>query len=105
MIFSAIEPTAWDSQNAHELRDFLESKTGILALQWTAYRGPELLDGADVNKTLVASGEVKGYSSAIENLFSLTKIQPEEVKPPETYPNLDDDSKWGDLQPTTPKKS
>ena len=98
MIFSSVEPTKWDSLHAYELKTFLESPTGNLALQWLAFKGPDLLDGADINKTLVASGEVKGYSSAIENLFSLTKIQPEEAKIPENYPDLSNDAAWAEVE-------
>lgn len=99
MIFSSLEPDNWDSINAGELRNFLESNTGILTLRWLIHQSPDLLDGSDVNKSLVASGQVKGYDAAINNLFSLTKVQPAEVTLAEAYPAIDDDSKWNDSKP------
>lgn len=103
ILFDDAPPQEWNSEHAAALKAVLESDIVKLALQWVAFHGPKLLDGTDVNKTLVASGEVKGYSNAIKELFSLTREQPAEVQPPEAYPSLDDDSKWND-QPKTPDK-
>lgn len=96
-------PSDWSSVHRKTLQDFLESETGRLTLQWLAYEAPELLDGCDVNKTLVASGAVKGYGKALENLFRLTKEQPAEVSAPSRteYPSLDDDSAWPDSKPSS----
>lgn len=96
-------PNDWTSEHAQNLKAVLESDVMKLALGWVLFRAPKLLDGADVNKTLVASGEVKGFSNAIAELFSLTVEQPPEVKPPEAYPDIDDDSKWTTTQ-TQPSK-
>lgn len=105
MIPSNIEPKQWDSLNAGELLGFLNSNTGKLLFEWLAFYSPELLDGSDVNKTLVASGEVKGFNKAISTIFSLTKEQPTEAQSPrqETYPDLDDESKWQEASPDKPK--
>lgn len=85
----------WDSADAAELRAVLQSelfqKALILISQLDA---PSLLDGSDVNQTLVASGRVQGFSEAISALFRLTVEAPAEIKTPEAYPSLDDDSKW-----------
>lgn len=90
----------WDGEDAVVLRNFLESDTGLRALAWLKYWAPVLLDGSHVNKTLVASGEVKGYNNAVEFLRSLTTDNPvpEEPKVSEEYPDLDDDKKWTDEQ-------
>jgi hypothetical protein len=93
------EPKDWTSDNRKQLQVFLESDTGQLALAWLASRAPELLDGTCVNRTLVASGCVKGYNKALTELVSLTREQPTEVLPPLEYPDLDDDSKWDGPHP------
>lgn len=105
MIFSTVQPEYWSGEHAKLLRDFLESEVGKLALQWVAFSSPDLLDGSDVNKTLVASGQVKGYAQAIEQLFSLTKEQPPEVKSFDNYPPLDLNSAWGDSLQDSPQPS
>lgn len=91
----------WDSDDAHALKDFLASETGLRALAWLKYWAPELLDGSHMNKTLVASGQVKGYTAAVENLHSLCRENPipedSSLQSPE-YPSLDDDTKWSDEQ-------
>jgi hypothetical protein len=94
--------TPWESADATALRLFLESRSGQRALTHLAEQIPPLLDGSDVNKTLVASGTVKGWNGAIHALLSLTIEQPAAVKAPEAYPSLDDESAWEDgNKPTT----
>lgn len=62
---------------------------------------PSLLDGSDVNKTLVASGVVKGWGDALRALLNLTVEQPAPVRAPEAYPPLDDEAAWkDDTKPT-----
>lgn len=85
-------PRDWDSTHRQALDDFLQTDAGKLAIEWLLYLAPELLDGADVNKTLVTSGEVKGYALAIQTLFGLTVEKPKEEPKKTTYPDLDDDS-------------
>ena len=92
----------WNSDDARVLRLFLESDTGLRTLGWLKYWAPSLLDGSHVNKTLVASGKVAGYSEAVENIFSLTRENPipdEQVTTTE-YPDLNDNSKWSPEQDT-----
>jgi hypothetical protein len=94
--------TPWESINAAALREFLESTTGQRALMHLSDQVPPLLDGGDVNRTLVRSGEVKGWNTALTALLNLTIEQPAPVKISETYPSLDDDSSWEDGKtPTT----
>lgn len=91
----------WDSDDARNLRLFLESDTGVRTLAWLKYWVPELLDGSHKNKTLVASGQVKGYLGAIENLHSLyieNPIPDNGTAQSSEYPSLDDDTKWSDAE-------
>lgn len=94
IITSDAPPRKWTSVEAKILRDFLNSDTGQLALEWAAYKAPELLDGTHKNKTLVAGGEVKGYQNALAALWNLTIEQPVEATNPENYPDLDDPTQW-----------
>jgi hypothetical protein len=98
IISSDTPPRRWTSVEAKTLRDFLKSDAGQLALEWVAYKSPELLDGENKNKTLVASGEVKGYHGALAALWNLTVEQPSEAKTPEAYPSIDDESAWAHLE-------
>jgi hypothetical protein len=94
----------WDSTHAEALKKFLESEAGIRALAHVVNMRPALLDGGDVNKTLVRNGEVKGFDLCLTELFSLTQEQPKaEAAPGVAYPPLDDDSQWDDRtkKPTT----
>jgi hypothetical protein len=87
----------WNSDDALTLKGFLESSTGIKLAQTLAFLAPTLLDGEHKNKTLVASGVVKGYTEAVETLFSLQNSRPKEMEPKtDNYPSIDDDSKWAE---------
>jgi|GEM_PF-3955086 len=101
--FSSSQPADWDSVHAENLKAFLTSDSGQLALAWVSYFAPALLDGSDVNRTLVASGEVKGYTAALSNLLALTREAPQPSKPAqEEFPDLEDDSKWDQSQNQRP---
>jgi len=100
LVSSTIAPAQWDSNNAANLATFLETPTGKLTLAWVQYWAPALTDGEHLNKTLVRSGEVKGYSAALENLITLTVEQPAEATQVDNYPSLDDHSKWDDASET-----
>ncbi len=84
----------WSSDDAKALRDFLTSSVGLRAVAHMMSEEPELLDGADVNKTLVRTGEVKGFNKASEAFFKLTYEQPPVEKTVTEYPDLDDDKAW-----------
>lgn len=93
------EPPEWTSDDALTLKSFLETSSGVKLAQILAFLAPSLLDGEHKNKTLVASGAVKGYTEAVENLFSLQTSRPKEAEPkPDNYPSLDDESKWTNLE-------
>jgi hypothetical protein len=96
------QETPWESSDASALRLFFESKTGQRALTHLNDLIPSLLDGSDVNKTLVTNGEVKGWNNALRALLNLTIEQPAPIKIPEAYPSLDDEDAWKeDKKPET----
>lgn len=96
--FPSASVPKWDSSDASLLRQMLESDVFQRALKLAVLLdSPNLLDGTDVNKTLVASGRVQGFHEAFSALFRLTVEQPKEAALPEAYPSLDDDSKWVDV--------
>lgn len=92
----------WASDDAIALRTFLQSETGQRALYHLSEAAPALLDGSDVNKTLVASGCVKGFSDAVNALIALTVDSPASTPQKTEWPSLDDDSAW-DEKTHTPK--
>jgi hypothetical protein len=103
MILNPALPPEWNSSHAAVLKELLESQTGKRLAELAAYNCPSLLDGSDVNKTLVASGVRSGYEMALSFLWSLTVVQPEQPRAiiSETYPSLDDDTKWDGATPKT----
>jgi hypothetical protein len=105
MTFFKSEPPEFTSLHRKALQDFLESETGQIALAWVAHNAPQLLDGTDVNRTLVASGEVKGFNRFLTELISLTFEQPKKSEAAsETFPDLDDDSKWDKSETERPRQ-
>lgn len=91
-------PSEWDSSHAANLRAFLDTPSGKLMLEVLDALRPALLEGAHMYRTLVRNGEVRGYEmcrDCIELIVSpdfLNRQQPAE----ESYPSLDDESKWKD---------
>lgn len=98
----------WSSVDEAHWNGFLQTETGRRLIPKVAERAPELLDGADVNKTLVRNGELRGFQEAIRALISLTHSVPEATTAQtENYPPLEDDAKWQDgqtLDKLEPKK-
>lgn len=95
MLITPAKNVDWTSMDAKRLADILQSEFGQKLIQNWMNNAPSLLDGSDVNKTLVASGQVKGYSQALEVFVTLSHEQPALVeKQPETHPSLDSDDGW-----------
>lgn len=92
----------WSSNDCLSLRAFLDSDTGQRMIYHLGESAPSLLDGTHKNKTLVASGVVKGYTEALANIFSLL-VEPPKSVPPEksSHPSIDDESAWN--SDNTPK--
>jgi len=106
MILPVNEAPEWDSDNASELSGFLKTSTGEKMIQLLAFFAPTLLDGADVNKTLVTNGELKGYTNAVGQIISLQHSRPVEAQGvSDNYPDLDRDEFWveTDEESTSPK--
>lgn len=102
MIFQTDKLPEWTSDQALELRTFLQSSTGRAAITHVLSERPVLLDGSDVNRTLVANGDVRGFVLAIESLFRLTWEQPSQEPASSEYPPLDDDKAWEEKPTTEP---
>lgn len=75
-------------------RAFLETPTGMRLLPKLVESAPALLDGKDVNQTLVRNGELRGFQLAVRELLNLTEIPQVLTTPTDAYPPLDDDTKW-----------
>lgn len=103
MFFPTLKGILFDSADAHNLKEFLVSKTGEKVLHILHFYIPALLDGEHKNKTLVRAGEVKGAQEIFDRLVSLTVEPPEEfrpkIKPRENYADLDDESQWDGENP------
>jgi len=93
----------WTSTEAAEWKAFLRTDTGGKLLHGLASEEPELLDGKDVNCTLVRSGETRHHKRIVAFLLSLANepvVVSQEYE--SNYPPLDDDSKWNDGQKLNP---
>lgn len=93
----------WDSADAENLKQFLDSATGEKVLHILHSYIPALLDGEHMNKTMVRAGEVKGAREIFDMLVSLTVEPPAEFRPKpkvkENYPLLEDESAWDGANP------
>ena len=101
-------PAAWDSEDAAVWSQFLTAtRAGQRLFPRLLSVAPALLDGADVNKTLVRNGELRGFQSALRELIVIQGNEPQPQRDPisDAYPSLDDDSKWTDVESApTPKE-
>lgn len=89
----------WNGSDAALLKDFLDTETGRRMLFHLSENCPELLDGSDQGRTLVASGRNGGYSLALKTLLSLMVAPPPSV--PEVrdeWPDLENDEAWSKLE-------
>jgi hypothetical protein len=95
----------WTSDDEANWNSFLSSNTGKRLLPKLAENAPLLLDGTEVNKTLVRNGELRGFQAAVQALLVLSHAQPLAQTGAEqsNYPALEDDSKWADGQKLTPE--
>lgn len=97
LVRAVLNEPDWDSINAKNLSDFLNSPTGERLVAKLLFERPSYGDRLD---RLVESGKIEGYQDAIENIFSYCEL----VKPPqqevENYPDPEDDSKWTHISAT-----
>lgn len=88
----------WSSEDEIRWNNFLLTETGKRLLPKLAEKIPTLLDGGEVNRVLIRSGEVRGFQLAISSMLELTHSPPMPTKEPEAYPSLDDPSHWTDTE-------
>jgi len=97
-VLPTTKPLEWDSTEAGILRTFLDSPTGQKILTLLHGRIPGLLDGGDVNKILIRSGQVAGAQMIFDSLVSLIVERPIELQSiqqtEENYPDLDHPNAW-----------
>ena len=86
----------WDSEDVVLWRSFLATRTGSRLLPKLAENTPLLLEKGDVNELLIRSGKVLGFQDSIRALLSMTVIHTAAPVADNSYPNLEDDSKWTD---------
>src|SRR6266850_1502072 len=96
------ESLDWDSDDIHNLRLFLGTKTGLRFLPKLLEATPELLPKGESNDILIRSGEVRGCQLFARTILSMTASPALPVKDENPYPNLEDDSKWNDGEKLIP---
>lgn len=95
----------WDSNDIANLKNFLGTKTGLRCVPKILEQVPALLAKGEINEILIRSGQVQGFSMAVQTILSLTS-PPAPPAPTERnpYPNLFDDAAHNDGQTLTEKK-
>lgn len=88
----------FDSEDVQLWSAFLNTVTGRRLIPKLMENAPTLLDGGDINKILIRSGELRGFSEAVRSLLSLQTVLPETKPDPTAYPPLDNDAAWADNQ-------
>lgn len=89
----------WDSNDTTNWKNFLGTKTGLRLVPKILEQVPALLSKGEINEILIKSGEVRGFSIAVQTALSLSSPPPLPNKPePSAYPDLLDNSAWGDGQ-------
>lgn len=96
-------PSDWTAPDAENLVKFLETETGKRLIPKLVESEPALLDGGDVNRILIRSGEVRAFKAMIEALFNLAHPPPPPPQPITEYPPLTKDEAWNDGQKLTPE--
>lgn len=97
MFFRPLKEPDWESGNASELFDFLNSTTGkrlVAKLLWECPRYTEI----DPTKRLVESGLIEGYGDCIRDIFAACEAVTNR-KEQEEYPPLEDDAAWAEVLP------
>lgn len=92
------ESLEWTSDDAANLRIFLDTRTGQRLLPKALESMPPLLTKGEDNEIFIRSGEVRGFQLLTEALLSLTSIAPAIVTEEPAYPPLEDDRAWKDGQ-------
>lgn len=92
----------WTSEDVDIFRGFFTTRTGQKFLPVLAERVPTLLDGGDINRTLVRNGEVRGYQAALKEIYFLAFPPPLPEPEQSEYPSLLDDKAWQDGQKIEP---
>jgi hypothetical protein len=97
------EPSPWNRDAAALLRRFFDTAVGKLFLAQMAYHRPALSGSeTDLNGVAMQAKKVGGYEQALNRIWSLAEPPEEGVgQPAETYPDIEDDSKWSDKQKTS----
>lgn len=97
------ELLSWDSDDTHNLRLFLGTKTGGRFLPKLLEATPELLGKGESNDILIRSGEVRGCQLFARVILSMTVIPPSPAKDENPYPSPEDDKAWNDGQTLSPE--
>lgn len=88
---------AWSTDDEGRWDSFLQTETGKRLIPKLAESAPILLDGTDINKTLVRNGELRGFQLALRTLLDMTHAAPSEPQSISNfYPLPEDDRQWTD---------
>lgn len=92
----------WNKDAAQLLNQFLETPTGRLFLAQLQLRAPTNPAAKRVEAAALAGQFRAGYEKCLAEVMLLSEIPDESTnqQPPDRYPSLDDDSKWGEQKET-----
>lgn len=84
-----------------EITEFIcNTPAGQTLFEYLEFMVPDLIEDGTPEKILVRSGKVSGAKEQLQNIRVLVSPDPQAPRDPtvESYPNLDDDSKWKDVR-------
>ncbi len=86
----------WESHDASALQAFLESPTGrkVIPLLIDGRPSLEAFGSMAAETVALQARVVQGYEMALVNLSRLIAQPEKAIQPEDTYPPLEDDSKW-----------
>ena len=90
----------WNSDDAINLRAFLEAPTGRKMIQMLTVQRPTFSpDDEELNASFARSRSIAGYEKAVSELIALSLADefapaPPPRSPGTSMPDLDDDSQW-----------
>lgn len=86
----------WSAEDEQRWLAFLSSPTGSRLFPKAMERCPTLLADGKKTAILIRSGEVRGYANLVQVLLDLSHTAPPPPENQQTYPDLEDDTKWND---------
>lgn len=88
------DPLSWTTIDSDNFAKFLDTETGRRLIPKLADAAPPLLDGGDVNRILIRTGELRGFQLSLKEILFLAHPPPPPPQREDNHPPLEDDKYW-----------